>query len=91
MMIRCFTSFRIHKYTINSILLLTEFITLLYTFSNFYFSTEIIYDLFDALPAFTCARAIGNLYNISLGRSILNSFLSFETYVALSTILKYSL
>ena len=82
MRIRCFTLFRIHKYSINFLYYnFIQFIILLYTFLVISFAwyqeyiiCRISFEKFsDVLPAFTCARAIGNLWSICLGVKILRS------------------
>ena len=45
----------------------------------------------DKLPALTCARAIGNLWSIYLGVSILSSLIYFSSGIALFIILQQSL
>ena len=63
-----------------------EFITLLYTFLVIYFARYKEYMIrmisfsqsSNVLPAFTCARAIGNLSSICLGVNILSSIAKSE-------------
>ena len=69
MRITCPTIFRIHKYSIYLFYNFYEFIIMLYTFLVISFAQykEYVICLIscnkfsDVLPAFTCARAIGNL------------------------------
>ena len=70
MTVRCFTIFKIDKYSINfCIIHLLNSLYYIYIFSNFFCLIQRKYDMpdislskfLDALPAFTCERAIGNL------------------------------
>ena len=91
MSIRCPTSSRIRKYSIQ-ILYFTfnEFIILLYTSLVIYFALYKEYMICfislskfsDALPAITCVRAIGILWSISLGDNILKPSPYFVLYLA---------
>ena len=75
MRIRCFTISRIYKYSINFILQLYWIYIFLYTFlvislarHKQYIICRISFSKFtDMLPVFTCASAIGILWNICLG------------------------
>ena len=80
MRIRCFTIFRIHNYSIHfCIIPLLNSLYCYKRFSNFFCSiykrhmiSLISFRYFsDVLPAFTCVRAIGNLWSICLGVNIL--------------------
>ena len=79
MAFRRFTIFWVHKYSIQFYI---DLIMLLYTFLVTYFDwyKEKIICLIslntfsELLPAFTCARAIGNFWSIYLGVNILNLF-----------------
>ena len=94
MRIRCFTIFTIHKYSIHFLYYtFIEFIILLYTyllisFAQYkeYVNCLILFSKFsDVLPAFTCARAIGNLSIICLGVNILSPSPFFYFYWKYST------
>ena len=79
MKIRCFTIFRIHKYSIHFLYYtINEFVILLYTFLVIslapYWEYKIYLTSFskflDVLPAFTCVKSIGNVWSICLGVNI---------------------
>ena len=76
MSIRCFTIFRIHKYSVISFSRYKEYLICKYSFSKFA----------DVLPAFTCAKAIGNFLIICLKVNILSLSSCFASYLALGTI-----
>ena len=86
---------------ISSILLYNfiEFIILIYTFLVISFAQykEYIICLIsfskfsDVLPAFTCARAIGNLWSICLEVNILRPFPCFALYLASDSRIEESL
>ena len=70
MTIRCFTIFKIDKYSIRFYIIpLLNFLYYIYIFSNFFCLIQRKYDMsdislskfLDVLPAFTCERATGNL------------------------------
>ena len=84
MQLRRFNVFWVHKYSIH-FYNWTDLIMLLYTFLVTCFNCCIISfnKLSELLPAFTCARAIGNLCSICLGVRILScsSFSCFSCYI----------
>ena len=73
-----------------------EFIILLYTFLVISFARYKEYMIWrisfskfsDVLPAFTCARAVGNLWSICLGVDILIPSIWIDMYLALDAILE---
>ena len=84
--IRCFTILRIHKLVPTLFSNLIEFIISLYNFLVTYSSRYKEYMIClisfikfpDVLPTFTCSRAIGNLWSICLGVSILICLAKFK-------------
>ena len=77
--IRCFTIFRIQEYCIH-FYIIPLFIILQYTFLVISFDRYKEYMIclislskfLDVLPAFTCVKAIGDLWNIYIGDNILS-------------------
>ena len=73
MWVRSFTIFRVHKYSIQFLCFHWLNYVIAYFFSNFFWLIQRINNLIsfnkisELLPAFTCARAIGNLCCICLG------------------------
>ena len=80
MRIGCFAIFRVHEYSIHSfgnfielIILLNIFLVISLAQCKKYMIWQISFSMFsDVLPAFTSARAIGNLWSICLGVNILS-------------------
>ena len=99
MTIRCFTSFRIHKYSICNFITLLNSLNYYIYFLLFCFAGYKTYVIFlissnnfsDMLQAFTCAREIGNLWNICLDVNIFHRFLLIDLCLAWYTIKKLSL
>ena len=93
MRIRCFTIFRIHKYSILFYNVI-KFIILLYTFLVISFARYKEYIIYlisfskfaDVLPAFTCARVISNLGSICFGVNILSLSPQIDLHLVSDTI-----